>query len=210
MLNKLIKIIEIAAIIGLNGLDVWGSDDYEIWDGTGPMPTENVLIEYNPSGGIKRVIVFKNTNDPIPELVYEEDETKENYGETIGLRLNFPEELIQDCEYKRWKIRDEILLQELDEIVATEENFHNWCNEQEQKKSSYSGFDLRCQYAYILKKVNEKNYLVPGDFCKQVNLGSKLRSIHEKGVTYCMSGLYNDTPVGRYIGSLESIIEYEW
>ena len=55
MLNKITKSIVFGVIIGVNGFCVWGSDDYEIWDGNGPMPTENVLIEYNSNGGIEKV-----------------------------------------------------------------------------------------------------------------------------------------------------------
>lgn len=210
MLNKLIKIIEITAIIGLNGLDVWGSDDYEIWDGTGPMPTENVLIKYNLSEGIKRVTVFKHTNDPIPELAREEDQTKPSYGR-IGLRLNFPEELIQDCEDKHWKIYDENLKQKLEAIVASEKSFHAWCDEQENTEYNMLKTRNLCRIcAYTLKIANEKNYLIPGDFCKRVELNLILRTIHEKGAIYCMSGLYNNTPVGKYLKNLESLIEYNF
>ena len=155
MLNKITKLIGLVVIIGVNGLCVWGSDDYEIWDGNGPMPTENVLIEYNSNGGIEKIIIFKD-NPYAPELAYEEDESKPSYGR-IGLNLNLPEELIKDCEDKYWKINDEELKQELETVIATEENFHAWCDKQ--KKVDYPDHFLRCKYAYIIKKANEKDYL---------------------------------------------------
>ena len=206
MLSKITKLIGLVVIIGVNGLCVWGSDDYEIWDGNGPMPTENVLIEYNSNGGIEKVIIFKD-NPYAPELAYEEDESKPSYGR-IGLKLNLPEELIRDCEDAKWKINDEALKQELETVVATEQSFLAWCDEQE--KVDYPSYCLRRKYACIIKKANEKDYLVPGDFCKRVDLGLTLRDIHEKGVTYCMNGLYDHTPVGKYLKTLETVIEYEF
>ena len=207
MLNKIIKIVGIGTIIGLKGVNTWG--DYEIWDGQGPMPTENVLIEYDSKGGIKKVIIFKD--DPYaPKYVCVEDETDPHYG-FIGLRLNFPEELIQDCEAMIWRIQDETWIQELEEIVSSEENFHAWCDKQEFFDNSGRNFFFSAKtYAYILKKVNEKNYLVSGDFCKRVGLSLVLRSIHQKGYTYCMSGLDGDTPVGGYLINLRAVIEYDF
>ena len=206
MLSKITKLIGLVVIIGVNGLCVWGSDDYEIWDGNGPMPTENVLIEYNSNGGIEKVIIFKD-NPYAPELAYEEDETKPSYGR-IGLKLNLPEELIKDCKHKYVQLNDETLKQELDIVVSSEESFHAWCDQQKSIKSDF--YQERHFYricAYILPTVSKKNYLIPGDFCKRVDLGTKVRGIHEKGVTYCMSGLYDHTPVGEYLDILEDVIE---
>ena len=120
MLSKITKLIGFGVIIGLSGLCAWGSDDYEIWDGNGPMPTENVLIEYNSNGGIEKVIIFKD-NPYAPELAYEEDETKPSYGR-IGLKLNLPEELIKDCKHKYVQLNDETLKQELDIVNQQIEN----------------------------------------------------------------------------------------
>ena len=128
MLNTITKLIWLGIIIGLSEFCAWGSDDYEIWDGNGPMPTENVLIEYDNTGGIKKVIIFKESSNA-PKLAYEEDETKPSFGR-IGLKLNLPEELIKDCEDKYWKINDEELKQELEAVVSTEQKFLAWCDKQ--------------------------------------------------------------------------------
>ena len=115
----------------------------------------------------------------------------------MGIRLNVPEKIIQKCEDEWWKIRDENKIRELEEIVSTEENFHAWCDKQEEVL--YPNKDLICVYAFILKKVNEKNYLIPWNFASRLKIGEFLEAIYNKGFTYCMRGLYSSNSDGRYL-----------
>ncbi len=192
MFNKITKLIEFGAIIWLNGLCVCGNRIDVFYEGGPTLVAE----------GIDGVELPTELSDPSHELWYE-------YGsklEFIGIRLNFPEELIQDCEDKYWKIHDDALIQELEEIVSTEENFHNWCNKQE--KIDYPDHNTRCIHAYILKKANEKNYLLSKDFCNRINLEPRISRIHLKGATLCLYGLAPKTPAGYYIRDLEWIMNY--
>ena len=194
MLNKIVKIVGIGTIIGLRGLNAFGSDDYEIWDGQGPMPTEDVLIEKNSQED--------DSEDDGMDLIYEEGSNRVR----LGLRLNLCKQLIEDCEDSYWAIHDEAIIQELNEIVSTEKNFHNWCDQQDDwfnyqdYHMFYSCFLEACKYIYILKKVNEKNYLIPIDFCKRVNIAQKLRlAVHN-------DHLYNPN-IKRFLKSFECRLE---
>ena len=184
MLNKITKVIGVGVIIGLNGLNAFGNridvirEDYPIY-----------VVE--GKDGIELPEALSDANNG--ELWYE----YEPLVEFVGIRLNFPEEIIQKCEDERWKIRDENKIRELEEIVSTEEKFHTWCDKQEEVL--YHNKDLICVYAFILKEVNEKNYLISLDFCSKMKLGAIIITIYYKGATHCMSGLYPNTMGGRYL-----------
>ena len=191
-MNTITKLIGFGVIIGLNGLNAWGNR-IDVFYEEGP----TLVAE-----GIDGVELPEELSDPSHELWDE-------YGsklEFVGLRLNFPQELIDDCESEYWKIYDDSLIQELEEIVSTEENFHNWCNQQE--KIRYPNHNMRCINAYILKKASEKNYLIMKDFCKRINLESRMIRIHLKGATLCLYGLPAKTPAEYYLGNLEGLIRY--
>ena len=88
----------------------------------------------------------------------------------------------------------------MEEIVSTEENFHAWCDKQEFFDNSGRNFFFSAKtYAYILKKVNEKNYLIPWNFASRLKIGEFLEAIYNKGFTYCMRGLYSSNSDGRYL-----------
>ena len=50
------------------------------------------------------------------------------YVKFVGIKLNLPKKLIANCKSEYWKIYDDALIQELEEIVSMEETFHNWSN----------------------------------------------------------------------------------
>ena len=182
MLNKITKLICTGVIVGLNGFCVWGNridvirEDYPIY-----------VVE--GKNGIELPEALSDPNNS--ELWYEYDPLVE----FVGIRLNFPEEIIQRCEDECWKIRDENKIRELEEIVSTEENFHIWCNKQEAKYP----YGIHRTYAYILKKANEKNYLILWDFCSKMDIGAIIATIYYKGATHCMKGLYPNTLGGKYL-----------
>ena len=124
-----------------------------------------------------------------PEFVEDED------GNLLGIKLHLPQELIADCEYKRWQFINLEKKSVLEERFSTEENFHAWCDKQETKYP----YGIHCTYAYILKKANEKNYLISWDFCSKMDIGAIIITIYYKGATHCMKGLYPHTPGGRYL-----------
>lgn len=183
MLSKITKLVCSGAIIGLRGLCALGNridvirEDYPIY-----------VVE--GKDGIELPEALSDPNNS--ELWYEYDPLVE----FVGIRLNFPEEIIQRCEDECWRIRDENKIRELEEIVSTEENFRIWCDKQEKQ---YGSWNLHSIYAYILKRINEKNYFIDWDFCSRVIVGSVIESIYYKGATACMSGLYPHTPGGRYL-----------
>ena len=184
MLNKIVKLIGIGVIIGLNGLKTWGNridvirEDYPIY-----------VVE--GKDGIELPEELSDANNS--ELWYEYDPLVD----FVGIRLNFPEEIIERCEDKYWEIRDKNKIQELEEVVSTEENFYIWCDKQEE--IPYPNNDLICTYAFVLKKVNEKNYLIPWNFASRIKLGEFLEAIYDKGFIHCMRGLYPNNPTGRYL-----------
>ncbi len=197
MLNKLVKIIEIAAIIGLNGLDIWGNR-IDVFYKDGP----TIVIE-----GIDGVELPEELSDPYHDLW-------SKYGnkiEFVGIKLNLPQELIQDCKCEYWKIQDEYLESRLQKAVSTEKKFHNWCEIQTfPNNDPIKWKKLLYKYAIILKVVNEKNYFIFWDFCKKIKLDRILIDIHRRekvGGTF--SGFVeNNNPVEQYLCSLKDLILY--
>ena len=182
MLNKIVKLIGLGVIIGLNGLSACGNRIDVFYEGEPTLVAE----------GIDGVELPAELSDPNHDLWYEYDP----YVRFIGIRLNLPEGLVQDCESEYWKIYDEILIQELEEIVASEENFHAWCDKQ--KEIRYPNHNTGCIHAYILKKANEKNYLIPKGFCKHVGLSNILYSIRKKNYL-CCSCVDPNSPKEKYL-----------
>ena len=183
MLNKIAKIIGIGVLIMSSNILKADTNLVEVIN-------EDSYIEVIT--GRKGIILPEDLSNPNNVALWDEYDP---YIKCIGIKLNFPEEIIQKCEDERWKIRDENKIRELEEIVSTEEKFHAWCDRQEKKYSC----GMHHIYAYILKKVNEKNYLISLDFCEQVALGSIIECIYYKGATRCMNGLYPNTMGGRYL-----------
>ena len=138
MLSKITKLIGFGVIIGVNGLCVWGNRIDVFYEGGPTLVAE----------GIDGVELPQELSDPNHELWDEYDP----YVKFVGIRLNLPQELIADCECDYWKIHDEALIQELEEVVSTEENFHAWCDKQEsidEKNSKEIQYQLHLD-AYIL------------------------------------------------------------
>lgn len=133
-----------------------------------------------------------------PEFVEDED------GNLLGIRLHLPQELIADCEHKRWQFINFEKKFVLEEKLSTEEKFHEWCLSQEYFKN----FDLIIgrTYALMFKIANEKNYLIPGSFCKQVNLGNILIYIHRRGAIDWNYSTSNN-PIEIYLDKLKGTIE---
>ena len=186
MLSKITKLVCAGVIIWLNGLCVWGNRIDVFYEGGPTLVAE----------GIDGVELPTELSDPSHDLWDEYDP----YVKFVGIRLNLPQELIADCEDKYWKIHDDALIQELEEIVSTEENFHNWCNKQ--KIIYHSDYFLRRKYAYILKKVNANNYFISSDFCKQIELDRTLYSICRKNYI-CFHFLYHNSPQEQYLSYLK-------
>ena len=182
MLNKITKLVCAGAIIGVNGLCAWGNR-IDVKQKDGPIQ----VIE-----GIDDIELPEGLSNPNNDDLWDE---YDSYVDYIGIKLNFPEEIIQRCEDECWRIRDENKIRELEEIVSTEENFHIWCNKQEAKYP----YGIHRIYAYILKKANEKNYLILWDFCSKMDIGAIIATIYYKGATHCMKGLYPHTPGGKYL-----------
>ena len=180
-LNTITKLIGVGVIIGLNGLNALGNRINIFYEGGPTLVAE----------GIDGVELPQELSDPSHDLWDEYDP----YVKFVGIKLNLPEELIADCEDNYWRDYNKDLFQKLKEILTTEDKFHAWCDKQE-KKYSYGMHHI---YAYILKKVNEKNYLISLDFCEQVALGGIIECIYYKGATRCMNGLYPNTMGGRYL-----------
>ena len=175
MLNKIVKLIGSIVIVALGGSNALGN--------TRGNRIEVTYYEIGPklvAEGLGYAHLPEELKDPNHELWHW---TK--YGcryEYIGLKLNFPEELIQACESICWKIHDEKLIQELEEAMSTEGKFYNWCMEQrdfDQKTPEEVQYKLSI-YAYILKRINEKNFLLSKEFCRRVNITPKLSRIYLK------------------------------
>ena len=58
----------------------------------------------------------------------------------------------------------------------------------------------------MFKIANEKNYLIPGSFCKQVNLGNILIYIHRRGAIDWNYSTSNN-PIEIYLDKLKGTIE---
>ena len=198
MLNKIVKLIGIGVIIGLNGLSAWGSDDYEIWDSLEAMQNKNtdfiakecLLFECRECYQFAKIESIENATTGYLVRIHNKDNN------LIGFYLNLPPEIIKACKRKRWAIYNEDLLQKLQEIVSSEENFHVWCFQQ--SKTAYANHDLLCCYAYILPIANQNNYFVPA----QLYLYDILVQIYYGEATFSMLILPN-TLSGWYLRHLE-------
>lgn len=106
---------------------------------------------------------------------------------------------------------DKALKQELKIAISTETKFHAWCDEQEDTEYDIQKTRNLCfSCAYMLKIANEKNYLIPGNFCKRIELDYILRSIHLKGSLCCRKGFPAVTPAEKYIENLHwDILNFE-
>ena len=193
MLSKITKSIGFGVIIELSELCALGNRIDVFYEGGPTLVAEGI-------GGVE---LPAELSDLKSELWH-----WNKYGsrfQFIGLRLNFPKEIIQDCEDKFCKIIDETLLQALEEIVSTQNKFHAWCKKQKSSEETQHTLHL---YAYLLKKVNEKKYFIPKEFCKRIDLGSKLNRIHLKGSTPCLGKLVTKTSAENYLGNFEELINY--
>ena len=184
MLSKITKLIGFGVIIGLSGLCAYGNRIDVFYEGGPTLVAE----------GIDDVELPAELSDPSHDLWDEYDP----YVKFVGIRLNLPQELIADCEDKYWKIHDDALIQELEEIVSTEENFHAWCDKQ--KNVDCLGRHLCSEYAYIFKTANEKNYFISGDFCLRTKLNYLLKSIFIRN-WICLI-LEPDNPIEKYLQDL--------
>ena len=183
MLSKITKSIGFGVIIGLNGLCSYGNRIDVFYEGGPTLVAE----------GIDGVELPQELSDWTHELWNEYDDKFEY----IGIKFNFPEGIIQICEDEYWKIYNEEEKQELEKLIHTEETFHDWCSKQE--RIDYPDHYFYCRYAYLFKIANKKNYTIPWDFCKKIELGLILDTIHLKGAIRCMPDY--TTPIGKYIRS---------
>lgn len=133
-----------------------------------------------------------------PEFVEDED------GNLLGIKLHLPQELIADCEYKRWQFINLEKKSVLEERFSTEEKFHEWC--EEQKCFYNNNLNSYRSYALMFKIVSEKNYLIPGDFCERIELGKILTHIHRKGAIDWNCNSINN-PIELYLTSLDDIMD---
>ena len=60
----------------------------------------------------------------MPEII-EDDE-----GEPEGIKLNFPQELIDNCRDKYWALQSEESEREVENILSSQESFNAWSREQ--------------------------------------------------------------------------------
>ena len=134
-----------------------------------------------------------------PEIIEDENE------DPIGIKLNLPEELIKDCESDFWTL-DGKTETELNKFLSSQKNFEAWCEKRKQidEIASVMSWDVLGQYAYVLAKVNENGYIINGEFCKAVELGRILGSIHLKGAKPCCCCYY--TEAEKYIKILKIIL----
>ena len=186
MLSKITKLVCAGAIIGVNGLCAWGNRIDVFYEGGPTLVAE----------GIDGVELPTELSDPSHDLWDEYDP----YVKFVGIRLNLPQELIADCEDKYWKIHDDALIQELEEIVSTEEKFHDWCDKQE--RITYTDCFLCKLYSFILPTINKKNYFISSDFCKRVKLNGILTGIRRKNII-CCSFLDHNGPKEIYLTYLK-------
>lgn len=136
----------------------------------------------------------------MPEII-EDDE-----GEPEGIKLNFPQELIDNCRDKYWALQSEESEREVENILSSQESFNAWSREQT-KINNTDPVKLRDtlrKYARILLVANENVYALDGDFCKKVGLGSVLETIHLKGAKPCSCCYYTEEEA--YIKELKLIL----
>ena len=111
MLNTITKLIGLGLMIGLNKLNTCANRIDVFYEGGPTLVAE----------GIDGVELPQELSDPNHELWDEYDP----YVKFVGIRLNLPQELIADCECDYWKIHDEALIQELEEVVSTEDSLRS-------------------------------------------------------------------------------------
>ena len=141
-------------------------------------------------------------NNALGDPVVIEDENEE----PIGIKLNLPQELIEDCQNEYWELKDEGEKATVEAILSSQEAFDAWSENQDEIDNG-NPVKLKtslCKYAYILFSANAKEYILNGDFCKKVELGRILGSIHSKGATSCCC--CNLTESERYIKELKLIL----
>lgn len=144
-------------------------------------------------------------NNALGDPVVIEDEGS---GEPIGIKLNLPQELIEDCQNKYWELKDEGEKAKVEAILSSQKEFDAW-SENQDKIDNTKPRSLKkslCKYAYILFSANAKEYILNGNFCKKVELGRILGSIHLKGATPCCC--CQRTEAENYIFCLKCILEY--
>ena len=127
-------------------------------------------------------------------------------GEPIGIRLNLPRELIDDCKDDFWTLSDDTTETELDDILRSQKSFDEWCKGRKEidETMSVKSWDVLRKYAYALAKANKEKYIINGEFCKAIDLGRVLGSIHLKGAKTCYNGSY--TEAENYIETLKIIL----
>ena len=189
MLNKIVKLIGLGAIVGLNGLSAWGNR-IDVFYENGP----TLVAE-----GIDGIELPQELSDPNHDLWYEYDP----YVKFVGIRLNLPEELKKACEDKYWSIGYENLLQELEQIFITEKTFCAWCDSAKIFDNNKL-LNLK-KYAYIFKIANEKNYFISGNFCLQIKLNHLLKRILIQN-KLCLI-LDPDCPIEKYLQDLGCTIQ---
>ena len=139
-------------------------------------------------------------SDREPEIIEDEN------GDLIGIKLNLPEELIEDCESDYWALKDDKTKTKMDKFLNSQESFEVWCEERKEidKTKSVMSWDLLRQYAYVLAEANKKMYIISGEFCKAVKLDRVLGSIYLKGAKPCCCSYY--TEAEKYIRILKIIL----
>ena len=168
MLSKTVKIIGLLVIIEISKFNSYGNQI-------------DVFFENSPTlvaEGLGGIFLPKELTDPKSELWH-----CNKYGsrfQFIGLRLNFPKAIIQACKDMHWEIKDKTLISKLESVVSSQENFTIWCRKQKNFTEIQGLIHI---YAYILEKINQKNYLIPKDFCRRIDLSAKIRYIYLKEAT---------------------------
>ena len=170
MLNKITKLVCAGVIIGLSGLCALGNRIDVFYEGGPTLVAE----------GIDGVELPAELSDPSHDLWDEYDP----YVKFVGIRLNLPQELIADCEDNCWQAYNKDLFQKLEEMLTSEDKFHDWCNQQKAPKDNQKR-RLCHIYAYVLKVTNQKNYFISGDFCKKITLNDVLYNIRKKNIICC-------------------------
>ena len=98
--------------------------------------------------------------DSAPEVIEDEN------GDPIGIKLNLPEELINDCKDDFWTLKDEETKTELDKFLSSQESFDEWCEAQSpiDNKNPVIVRNALRKYAYFLldfMQKSDKKFEVP-------------------------------------------------
>ena len=137
----------------------------------------------------------------IPEII--EDDS----GYPLRLYLNLPEELIVACRDSYWEIKNNLLIDELNTYLDSQDNFDAWCMQQPPFDNSDTvklKNTLRI-YAFMLNNADKKHYSLDSVFCKEQKLDLMLTSISERGHKYSFNTKTNSY---RYIRTLATTLEY--